>query len=335
VTDPAAFILSAPVLPSGILHAAAALFCLAWAVLIGFAARGRAASLLAVAPLAAALWLAAVALTPARPLDGPAGAAESLCSAAWFALLLAFYWRAGRAHVAGTVIRFGIVGGLLTLAGLAALTPGLGAAIMLPTLGSPVLLSRLAMAITIVVLAENLYRNADEAARWHVNLPCIALGGLAVLDILLYADAVLSRQFSPAFLDVRAVLTALAMPLLAIAAARGRRLRRRLRQAARSVGVDRRGRRGGRPARVQRPGPGWPGHDAVREDVLVARFRHGDRPLRHAVDGECGHPLRRPSAAFPLQGGRRQRSVQARPRRPRMACSAATRWPTHPTFEPP
>lgn len=228
MTDPAAFILSAPVLPSGILHAAAALFCLAWAVLIGFVARGRAASLLAVAPLAAALWLAAVALTPARPLDGPAGAAESLCSAAWFALLLAFYWRAGRAHVAGTVIRFGIVGGLLTLAGLAALTPGLGAAIMLPTLGSPVLLSRLAMAITIVVLAENLYRNADEAARWHVNLPCIALGGLAVLDILLYADAVLSRQFSPAFLDVRAVLTALAMPLLAIAAARGRRLRRPL-----------------------------------------------------------------------------------------------------------
>ena len=38
----------------------------------------------------------------------------------------------------------------------------------------------------------------------------------------------LSRQFSPAFLDARAVLTALAMPLLAIAAARGRRLRRPL-----------------------------------------------------------------------------------------------------------
>ena len=31
---------------------------------------------------------------------------------------------------------------------------------------------------------------------------------------------------------------------------------------------------------------GWrPGDDALRRDVLVARLRHGHRPLRHAVDG--------------------------------------------------
>lgn len=220
--------LASPILSSGILHAAAALFCLAWAVLIALAARGRVATALAIAPVAAALWLAAVALAPDQPLDGLAGAAEILRSVAWFGLLLALYWRAGQARVAGVVIRFGVAGLVLALAGLAALTPGLGATIMLPTLGSPALLARLALAITTVLLAENLYRNADESARWHVNLPCIALGGLSVLDILLYADAVLSRQFSPAFLDARAVLTALAMPLLAIAAARGRRLRRPL-----------------------------------------------------------------------------------------------------------
>lgn len=223
MTDPAS-----PILSSGILHAAAALFCLAWAVLIVLAARGKVATMLAVAPLAAALWLAAVALRPGRPLDGLAGAAETLCRAAWFALLLALYWRAGRARVAGPVVRFGIAGAVLTLAGLAALAPGLSAAIMLPTLGSPVLLARLGLSIATVLLAENLYRNADESARWHVNLPCIVLGGLSVLDILLYADAVLLRQFSPAFLDARAALSALAMPLLAIAAARGRRLRRPL-----------------------------------------------------------------------------------------------------------
>jgi putative PEP-CTERM system histidine kinase len=213
---------------SSLLHAAAALFCLASAALIALAARGRAVVLLAAAPLAAIPWLATVAMVPAAPLDGWAGAAEILRSALWYALLLALYWHAGRARVAGSVLRFGLAGACLAIAGLLALAPGIGAGIMLPSLGSPSLLARLSLAIATVLLAENLYRNADEAARWHVNLPCIALGGLSILDILLYADAVLSRAFSPAFLDARAVLTALAMPLLAIAAARGRRLRRPL-----------------------------------------------------------------------------------------------------------
>jgi putative PEP-CTERM system histidine kinase len=213
---------------SWLLHAAAALFCLASAALIALAAGGRAATLLAAAPLVAAPWLGLVALAPATPLDGWAGAAEILRSALWYALLLALYWRVGRTRVAGSIRRFGLVGAALGAAALLALTPGIGSAIMLPSLGSPSLLLRLALAIATVVLAENLYRNADEAARWHVNLPCIALGGLSILDILLYADAILARSFSAAFLDARAALTALAMPLLAIAAARGRRLRRPL-----------------------------------------------------------------------------------------------------------
>jgi putative PEP-CTERM system histidine kinase len=105
----------------------------------------------------------------------------------------------------------------------------------LPTLGSPALLARLAMALAIVLLAENLYRNADETARWHVNLPCIALGSLACLDVLVYADAVLSREFSRTLLDARALVTALTMPLLAIAAARGRRWRRQVRVSRAAV----------------------------------------------------------------------------------------------------
>jgi putative PEP-CTERM system histidine kinase len=223
---------------AALLPAAAALFCLAWAVLIGVAGRGRIAAILAIAPAAAALWLAAIAATPATPLDGLAGAAEILRSAAWFALLLGLYWHAGRARVAGAVLRFALAGLLLAAIALAALLPGgllPGAgADLLPSLGSPALLARLGLAIATVLLAENLFRNADEAARWHVNLPCIVLGGLSILDLLLYADAVLSRRFSAAWLDARMLLTALAMPVLAIAAARGRRLRRPM-QVSRQV----------------------------------------------------------------------------------------------------
>jgi len=54
-------------------------------------------------------------------------------------------------------------------------------------------------------------------------LPCIALGGLGAFDLVLYGHATLTRALSPVLLDARVVLTALAMPLLAIAALRDRR----------------------------------------------------------------------------------------------------------------
>jgi len=221
-------------LASSGLHAAAALFCLGWAVVILVAGHGRVVAGLAAAAGAAALWLTAVSLDPTQPFDGLAGMAEVLRSAAWFALLLALYRRAGGTRVAGTVLRFGLAGAMLVAVALVALLPAVAGGIMLPSLGSPSLLARLGLAIATVLLAENLYRNADEAARWHVNLPCIAIATLSIIDVLLYADAVLGRSFSAAMLDARAVLTALAMPLLAVAAGRSRRLRRPL-QLSREV----------------------------------------------------------------------------------------------------
>lgn len=225
--------LASPLASSG-LHAGAALFCLGWGIVILVAGHGRAVAGLAAAAVAAALWLGAVALDPVQPFDGLAGAAEVLRSAAWFVLLLALYRRAGGARVAGTVLRFGLTGAVLVSVALAALLPAVAGGVMVPSLGSPSLLARLGLAITTVLLAENLYRNADEAARWHVNLPCIAIASLSIIDVLLYADAVLGRSFSAAMLDARAVLTALAMPLLAVAAGRSRRLRRPL-QLSREV----------------------------------------------------------------------------------------------------
>jgi len=216
------------------LFVASALVCLAAAALILGVSRKRLALGLAAAAAAAALWLGLVALSPEAPLDGLAGAAETGRSAVWFAVLLALYAAVGGARVRGPVVRFGIAGAALAALALAATVPALGAAIVLPSLGSPALLARLGLAIATALLAENLYRNADETARWHINLPCIALGSLSILDLLLYADAVLERRFSVPILEARAVLTALAMALLVLAAARGRRLRRPL-QLSREV----------------------------------------------------------------------------------------------------
>jgi putative PEP-CTERM system histidine kinase len=211
---------------SALLHGGAAAVCLIWTLLVLATGRGRAAFMLAAASGAAALWALAVALAPGNPLDGLSGVLEVLRSVAWLAALLVLYRRASGQEAALPVRRFALAGAAVGLLALLSTLPGVAGLIALPTLGSPALLGRLGLALTIVLLAENLYRNADETARWHVNLPCIALGGLGAFDLLLYADAALSRAFSSAMLDARAALTALAMPLLAVAAVRDRRWRR-------------------------------------------------------------------------------------------------------------
>ncbi|PZW46787.1 putative PEP-CTERM system histidine kinase [Humitalea rosea] len=210
---------------STLLHAGCAVICAAWTVLILCAGRGRTALLLAATGAVAALWAAAVALAPEAPLEGPAGLLEVVRSAVWFAVLLLLCVRIAGAVPVPLVRRFGLIGLLVTAVATITLLPGTTTALAVPTLS---VLARLALALLVVLMAENLYRNAPEAARWHVVLPCIALGGLAAFDVLLYADAALSRDFSTLLIDARAVLTAMAAPLLAIAAVRDRRSRRDL-----------------------------------------------------------------------------------------------------------
>ena len=210
---------------SAVLHAGSAVVCLAWTLLVLSIGRGPTTYLLAAACGVAGFWAAAVALTPDTPLEGLAGALEILRLAVWFALLLSLYRRATGARAGPALRSFALAGGLAALLALVSLLPQAADVLALPSLGSPVLLARLGVALLVVLLAENLYRNTGDEARWHVNLPCIALGGLAAFDLLIYADAALSRGFSPVLLNARAALTAFAVPLLAIAAVRDGRWR--------------------------------------------------------------------------------------------------------------
>jgi putative PEP-CTERM system histidine kinase len=203
-----------------VLHAAAALICLAWTLLILAVGRGPSARLLAVAAAAATLSGAALALAPAMALEGWPALFEVLRGAVFLAVLLEFCRRLGARAVVARMAWLGFGVALLALSGL---HPGVQAALTLPGLGALAVLPRMALALMVVLAAENLYRNAPEAARWHVVLPCIALGGLAGFDLLLHLDASVTQRLSPVLLDARAVLTALALPLLALAAVRDRR----------------------------------------------------------------------------------------------------------------
>jgi putative PEP-CTERM system histidine kinase len=208
---------------SGPLHAAVALLCLGWVALILVCGRGRAGLLLALSSAAAAAWAASVAWQPGEPLTGLAGLLEIVRSGAWLAVLLLLAWRVGGTAARPLALRFALAGAVLVLGGMAALLPGVPQP---EGLGSPSLLARLGLALLVVLVAENLIRNVPRAARWHVVLPCLTLGALSAFDIVLHADAALHHSYARAMLDARAVLTAAALPLLAVAASRDRRWHR-------------------------------------------------------------------------------------------------------------
>jgi putative PEP-CTERM system histidine kinase len=211
---------------SAILYAGCAVACLAWGVLVLGTGRGRRAWPPAAACIVTALWAASVALSPQAPFAGLAGALEVIRTATWMWVLLLLGHRiSGRQAV--PLLRYSVVMACgLTVLALITLVPSVVSALTWFPIGSPVVLVRLALVLMVVVMAENLYRNAGDATRWHVVLPCITLGGLAAFDVLLYAHAALSREISPTLADARAVLTALVAPLLAVGAVRDRRWRR-------------------------------------------------------------------------------------------------------------
>ena len=81
----------------------------------------------------------------------------------------------------------------------------------------------LGFAVCNLLLLENLYFSVPPEARWHVNLLCVALGGLFLYDLLLYADALLFHRLSYALLEARAPAIILAAPLIALSTVRNRR----------------------------------------------------------------------------------------------------------------
>ena len=84
--------------------------------------------------------------------------------------------------------------------------------------------TRLGFAICNVLLLENLYFNTPAESRWHINLLCVALGGVFLYDLLLYADGVAVPPRCPSRWSRHARRpSCFAAPLIALAAARNRR----------------------------------------------------------------------------------------------------------------
>ena len=165
-----------------------------------------------------AAWAGSMTLIGRYPTSILPNVMDLLRATAWCGFVLHLYRRAvlSAAQRSQAFITMALVGALAV--GVTVMLTGGGL-----TMWSTAVVARLGLAVCSVLLIENLYLNTAPEQRWHINLPCIALGALAVYDIVLSADALLFRRLSPALYDGRAIATSLVAPLLAVAAARNRR----------------------------------------------------------------------------------------------------------------
>ena len=175
---------------------------------------------LALACGVSALWAALMAFNVGGPWGGPGGLVDLLRSLMWYGFLLHLYRMTvpGRGGLAQAFLVTGLVAVVVVLVGVvsgAAFRSG--AAVWSVATGL-----RLGLALCNILLVENLYRSALPAAKWHINLPCIALGALFAYDLVLWSDAALFGQLSPALVDARAIAAGFVVPLLAVGAARNR-----------------------------------------------------------------------------------------------------------------
>jgi putative PEP-CTERM system histidine kinase len=84
------------------------------------------------------------------------------------------------------------------------------------------LASGLLIALGGLVLVEQIFRSTARDSRWALKHLCFGLGFVFAYDFYLYADAVLFNRLDLVIWSMRGVINALAVPLIAISAARNR-----------------------------------------------------------------------------------------------------------------
>jgi len=82
------------------------------------------------------------------------------------------------------------------------------------------IVGRVVMAVTGMLLVEQLYRNTPAKRRWGIKFACFGIGGMFVYDFYLYSNAMLFRQVNMEIWTARGAVNALIVPLVAVSTAR-------------------------------------------------------------------------------------------------------------------
>ncbi|MBV6422390.1 MAG: Adaptive-response sensory-kinase SasA [Steroidobacteraceae bacterium] len=191
-------------------YAAAAIAFVVLTFLLATSWRGRAQGVRLIAASAmTAIWAAVLALQAWRG-GLPAIVVytlEVLRSAAWIAALLAL------AH--GVLPRFvGLAAHTIWIVLLAA------GWLFAAALGRLLALAGIVLALVVLVLIEQNYRNANASGREDFKFLAIGLGGVFAFDLFLYSQSELLRGIPADVWSVRGIVNALLVPLIAIAARR-------------------------------------------------------------------------------------------------------------------
>ena len=215
-------------------------------VLIGFVSYAVAAGVFALAALLlllhwrsdlrGALLIAAMGLTALWAgllswwalAPGPvivAELAELLRSAGWLAFIGALLQpvsrRSGWLRALSTAAIVLAGAGLLSVLVRRTLTESLGVTGVAG--GDPVFVAlALALVVLGLILVEQLLRNIPAESRTPMRFLCIGVGTILAYDIYLYSYRLLYQQMQPAAWDARGLVTALAVPMILIAARRNR-----------------------------------------------------------------------------------------------------------------
>ena len=184
--------------------------------------RGMTGMLFAAGCVATAAWsssVAAMSFVPAAPI---AFVLDLLRPAIWLVFILHLYRRAalGGRHPRQVYLLLAFIAGLSAAAIYLFGYNSPGTNLNLRTVW---VMALMGLAIGTILVIENLYLSTREEVRWHINLPCIALGALAAYDAILAGDTLLFRTLSPLLFNVRPIAMSFVVPLLALAAVRNRR----------------------------------------------------------------------------------------------------------------
>lgn len=181
---------------------------------------------LTVACLLTALWAAAIAYQAAwgNPFSLPTDILEILRNAGWsiFLLLLLGPFQATNISsrirlkpAVAAIAVFYVLFLLLSVYNSSKLESPQGAMDFITGI-----VGRVALAVMGMLLVEQLYRNTPAKERWGIKFACLGIGGIFVYDFYLYSDAMLFRHVNAEIWAARGVVNALAVPLIAVSAAR-------------------------------------------------------------------------------------------------------------------
>jgi putative PEP-CTERM system histidine kinase len=149
---------------------------------------------------------------------------EALRNLAWFVFMLGVL---GLGEARGRFALWGLgwVAGLALVLGGALILIGISSALVdMPVVLPSGLRIRhlvgLASSVIGLVLVEQIFRNARPERRWGIKFFCLGVGAIYAYDFFLYSDALLFQRLDSSLAYARGLVAAMAVPLLALAAAR-------------------------------------------------------------------------------------------------------------------